>query len=74
MPLDREATLRQAERLKGQGRLDLAIAEYVRLVEEQPRDWNAVNALGDLYLHALERMALVQALQPARASLGDKVA
>ena len=52
MPLDREATLRQAERLKGQGRLDLAIAEYVRLVEEQPRDWNSVNALGDLYLRA----------------------
>ena len=52
MPIDREATLRQAERLKGQGRLDLAIAEYVRLVEEQPRDWNTINALGDLYLRA----------------------
>ena len=50
MPIDREATLRQAERLKGQGRLDLAIAEYVRLVEDQPRDWNTINALGDLYL------------------------
>ena len=52
MPIDREATLRQAERLKGQGRLDLAIAEYVRLVDEQPRDWNTINALGDLYLRA----------------------
>ena len=52
VPIDREATLRQAERLKGQGRLDLAIAEYVRLVEEQPRDWNTINALGDLYLRA----------------------
>ena len=52
MPIDREATLRQAERLKGQGRLDLAIAEYVRLVEDQPRDWNTINALGDLYLRA----------------------
>ena len=66
MPLDREATLRQAERLKGQGRLDLAIAEYVRLVEEQPRDWNVVNALGDLYLKAGDAdRAVVQFVQIA---------
>jgi tetratricopeptide (TPR) repeat protein len=52
VPTDREAIVRQAERLKGQGKVDLAIAEYVRLVEEQPRDWNAINALGDLYLTA----------------------
>jgi tetratricopeptide (TPR) repeat protein len=66
VPLDREATLRQAERLKGQGRLDLAIAEYVRLVEEQPRDWNAVNALGDLYLRAGDAdRAVVQFVQIA---------
>ena len=52
MPIDRESTLRQAEKLQLQGRLDLAIAEYVRLVEEQPRDWNSINALGDLYLRA----------------------
>jgi tetratricopeptide (TPR) repeat protein len=52
VPIDRESTLRQAEKLQLQGRLDLAIAEYVRLVEEQPRDWNSINALGDLYLRA----------------------
>jgi tetratricopeptide (TPR) repeat protein len=52
VPIDREATLRQAEKLQLQGRLDAAIAEYVRLVEDQPRDWNAINALGDLYLRA----------------------
>jgi tetratricopeptide (TPR) repeat protein len=52
VPIDRESTLRQAEKLQGQGRLDLAIAEYVRLVEEQPHDWNSINALGDLYLRA----------------------
>ena len=52
MPIDRETTLRQAEKLQRQGRLDLAIAEYVRLLQEQPRDWNAINALGDLYLLA----------------------
>ena len=34
------------------GRLDGAIEEYVRLVEDQPRDWNSINALGDLYVRA----------------------
>lgn len=52
MPLNRETTLKQAERLIRQGKLEGAIAEYVRLVEDQPRDWSAVNALGDLYLRA----------------------
>ncbi len=52
MPIDREATLKQAEKLLRQGKLDGAIAEYVRLVEDQPRDWNAINALGDLYVRA----------------------
>src|SRR5204862_1465480 len=35
-----------------QGKLDGAIAEYVRLVEDQPQDWNSINALGDLYVRA----------------------
>ena len=52
MPIDREAILKQAEKLLRQGKLDGAIAEYVRLVEDQPRDWNAINALGDLYARA----------------------
>jgi tetratricopeptide (TPR) repeat protein len=47
--LDREDTLKKAEKLLRQGRLDAAIAEYVRIVDEYPRDWNSANALGDLY-------------------------
>ena len=35
-----------------QGKLDAAIAEYLRVVEDQPRDWNAANMLGDLYARA----------------------
>jgi tetratricopeptide (TPR) repeat protein len=50
--IDREATLKKAEKLLRQGKLDGAIAEYVRLVEEQPKDWNSINALGDLYVRA----------------------
>lgn len=52
MSIDREAALRQAEKLHREGKLDLAIAAYVRLVEAQPRDWNTINTLGDLYLRA----------------------
>jgi tetratricopeptide (TPR) repeat protein len=52
VPIDREAALRTAERLLRQGKLDGAIEQYVRLVEEQPRDWNSINALGDLYVRA----------------------
>jgi tetratricopeptide (TPR) repeat protein len=50
--IDREATLKKAEKLLRQGKLDGAIAEYVRLTEEQPKDWNSINALGDLYVRA----------------------
>ncbi|MEP6593804.1 MAG: hypothetical protein ABJC51_08930, partial [Acidobacteriota bacterium] len=58
MPLDREETLKKAEKLLRQGRLDNAIAEYLRVVEDQPRDWNTANTLGDLY---------ARASQPAKA-------
>jgi tetratricopeptide (TPR) repeat protein len=50
--IDREATLKSAEKLLRQGKLDGAIAEYVRLVTAQPGDWTSVNALGDLYVRA----------------------
>src|SRR5215470_3457844 len=44
--------MKQADRLLKQGKLDAAIAEYVRLVDDQPQDWTTINALGDLYLRA----------------------
>jgi tetratricopeptide (TPR) repeat protein len=49
---DRDAALKSAEKALRQGRIDAAIAEYVRVVEAQPRDWNSANALGDLYARA----------------------
>ena len=52
MPLDRDAALQAAEKLLRQGKLADAIAEYVRVVEDQPSDWNSINALGDLYVRA----------------------
>ncbi len=52
MPIDRDAALKKAEKFLRQGKLDGAIEEYVRLVEDQPRDWSSINALGDLYVRA----------------------
>jgi tetratricopeptide (TPR) repeat protein len=52
LAIDRGEALKKAEKLLRQGKLDLAIAEYVRVVEEQPNDWNSRNALGDLYIRA----------------------
>jgi tetratricopeptide (TPR) repeat protein len=49
---DREETLRRAEQFLRQGRLDLAIVQYVRILEDQPRDWITANVLGDLYVRA----------------------
>ena len=52
MAIDRDATLRKAEKFLRQGRLDGAIAEYLRVVEDQPRDWSTVNTVGDLLVRA----------------------
>ena len=52
MPIDREGTLTKAEKYLRQGRLDLAIPEYERVVEDQPHDWNTANTLGDLFIRA----------------------
>jgi tetratricopeptide (TPR) repeat protein len=52
VPIDRAATLRNAEKLIRQGKLPDAITEYLRLIEDQPGDWNLQNSLGDLYSRA----------------------
>jgi tetratricopeptide (TPR) repeat protein len=52
VPIDRAATLRNAEKFLRQGKLDAAIGEYLRVVDDQPRDWNTANTLGDLYVRA----------------------
>ena len=49
---DRETALKNAEKAIKLGKVDAAIAEYVKVVEAQPRDWNTANALGDLYVRS----------------------
>ena len=52
MPIDRTRTLKEAEKLLRQGRLDAAIAEYQRVLGEFPNDWTTANNLGDCYYRA----------------------
>ena len=52
MAVDRDETLKKAEKLRKQGKIAAAIEEYVRLLEDNPDDWNSANALGDLYVKA----------------------
>jgi tetratricopeptide (TPR) repeat protein len=49
---DRDVTLKKAEKLLRQGRLEPAIAEYVRVADDDPTDWATANTLGDLYVRA----------------------
>lgn len=51
-PFDREATLKAAEKALKLGKVDVAIAEYAKIIASQPRDWNSANMLGDLYVRA----------------------
>ncbi|MBP1633691.1 MAG: Tetratricopeptide repeat protein, partial [Acidobacteria bacterium] len=60
MAIDRETTLRKAEKFLRQGRLDNAIAEYLRVVEDQPRDWSTVNTVGDLLVRARQYESAVE--------------
>ncbi len=50
--MDRDETLRRAEKLLRQGRLDTAIEEYASVVEAYPKDWATGNLLGDLFIRA----------------------
>jgi len=49
---DRNGTLRNAEKLLRQGKVEAAIAEYLRVLADQPTDWSTANTLGDLYARA----------------------
>jgi len=69
---DRNATLRNAEKLLRQGKLEPAIAEYVRVVEDQPRDWNTANILGDLYVRAGQTDRAVEQFTRIADSLNEE--
>ena len=51
-PFNREEALRNADKALKANRFDLAITEYVRVLEYQPRDFATANLLGDVYARA----------------------
>lgn len=71
MAIDRAALLRNAETLVQQGKLDQAIAEYRRIVNDQPHDWNTANALGDLYVRNGQTDKAVELFVRVADSLGQ---
>ncbi len=72
MAFDRALTLRNAEKLIRQGKVDAAIAEFVRIVEDQPQDWAAKNTLGDLYLRGGQNDKAVQQFAEIANNLADE--
>lgn len=50
MSFDKVKAMRNAERFLTQGKLRAAISEYQKIVENDPKDYNTLNMLGDLYL------------------------
>jgi tetratricopeptide (TPR) repeat protein len=61
MPLNRPKIEKDAEKYLRQGKIDAAIAEYQKLLQESPKDLNTINKIGDLYArHGKTREAIVQ--------------
>jgi tetratricopeptide (TPR) repeat protein len=69
--IDRAGILKNAEKWLRQGKLEPAIAEYRRLVEDQPGDWNCVNTLGDLYVRAGQLDTAIELFTDMADSLRD---
>ena len=70
--MDRAATLRSAEKLLCQGKLEPALAEYLRVLDDRPRDWNTANLVGDLYVRSGKVDAAIQHFVTGADVLNDE--
>ena len=50
MAVQRDKVIANAEKLVAKGKIDAAIKEYERLLEESPNDVNTLNRIGDLWV------------------------
>ena len=50
MAANREQILQSAEKLLSRGKLDQALKEYLRVLEDNPKDISTLNKVGDLYV------------------------
>ena len=57
MAFNREKALKAAEKLVAKGKDKDAIAKYEEIVQNDPRDMNSVNKIGDLYLKLGDKAA-----------------
>ncbi len=55
MSFDKNKTMRSAERYLSQGKIRAAIGEYKLVVENDPKDFNTLNMLGDLHVKNKEK-------------------
>jgi hypothetical protein len=50
MAVNRDQVLQSAEKLVSRGKLDQALKEYLRVLEDNPKDISTLNKVGDLYV------------------------
>ncbi len=50
MAANRDQVLQSAEKLLSRGKLDQALKEYLRVLEDNPKDISTLNKVGDLYV------------------------
>lgn len=49
MALKRDVIIQNAEKLVSKGKIEAAIKEYIKLIEDNPKDTNILNRIGDLF-------------------------
>ncbi len=49
MAIKRDVIIQNAEKLVSKGKIEAAIKEYIKLIEDNPKDTNVLNRIGDLY-------------------------
>ncbi|MEZ5305693.1 MAG: hypothetical protein R2684_00965 [Pyrinomonadaceae bacterium] len=60
MSFNKEKAMRNAERFLTQGKISAAISEYKQITENDPRDVNTLNTLGDLYAKSNDKQEAVK--------------
>ncbi len=72
MALNRAKLLESADKLVRQGKIDEAIRQYLTLSEDNPRDVNTINRIGDLYVRQRKnKEAIRQFMRIADFYAGD---
>ncbi|HJR09144.1 MAG TPA: tetratricopeptide repeat protein [Pyrinomonadaceae bacterium] len=63
MGFDKAKAISAAEKYLAQGKIPSAISEYRRIVERDPKDYSALNTLGDLYARTKKNADAIECFQ-----------